>query len=124
MPWGQLYPTLDLHGLFADEACRRAEQWLRAERAAGEPVVRLITGRGRRSAGPPVLRGEIEALLHALTPEPVERFTLDTPGGSFLVHLSRRRPVHPPSPPAGRLSRRVTPELRRRAEECTRRSWA
>jgi hypothetical protein len=116
-PRGQLYPTLDLHGLTGDEARHVAERWLRAERAAGELAVRLITGRGKRSAGPPVLRGEIEALLHELTPGLVERFTLDTPGGAFLVHLNRHLPSPPQGPRGGRLSRRVPAELRRRAEE-------
>jgi len=115
--WGQLYPTLDLHGLTGEQARHAAERWLRAERAAGELAVRLITGRGRRSSGPPVLRSEIEALLYELTPDVVERYVLDSPGGAFLVHLSRRLATPDPRSRGGRLSRRVAPELRRRAEE-------
>jgi hypothetical protein len=80
--------------------------------------VRVITGRGRHSAGPPVLRGEIEDLLGSLKPDLVEEYTLDPWRGAFLVELSRRG--SPPSPP--RVSDRPprTPEeaeLRRKALE-------
>ena len=112
---GSLYPTLDLHGETADSARRKAEAWLRTQRAAGERHVRLITGRGNRSAGPPVLRVEIEHLLRDLAGDLVTRSALEAGGGAIRVELrpaavpaSRRAPGHAP---------RTDPALRRAAEE-------
>lgn len=109
----ELYPTLDLHGQTADEARLNAARWLRRQQGLGEDVVRLVTGRGLRSKGPPILRGEIEHLLDELRGSVVSEATLDTAGGAFRVVL---RP-----PPARPGLRRATPPfdpaLRRQAEE-------
>jgi hypothetical protein len=123
--WDRLYPTLDLHGATGDEAVRRAERWLREQQGGDEPRVRIITGWGRHSIGPPVLRTEIDALLSRLRGSLVERFELEPGGGAFRIDLRRRasrlgrpQPVsrssaapHRPSPSA------ETAELRRAAEE-------
>lgn len=108
-----MWPTLDLHGETADSARRLAEGWLRRQQAAGERTVRLITGRGRRSVGPPVLRGEMEDLLHVLGESLVERVEVESGGGALRVELRRLRPSPVPRP----VLRDVDPELRRRAEE-------
>jgi hypothetical protein len=109
-----VYPTLDLHGETAESARRRAESWLQAERSGDERLVRLVTGRGRHSVGPPVLPAEIEDLLRSLRGSVVEDFEVERGGGAFRVELRRpdlqRAPRRGPAPPAGN-------ELRRRAEE-------
>jgi hypothetical protein len=116
--WEAVLPTLDLHGHTADEALRRSERWLRDQQVAGSRTVRLITGRGLRSAGPPVLRGEIEEMLRRLRTGLVEEFTAESAGGAFRVQLraaarASRRSTQPAV--QGLLGNR--PELRRRAEE-------
>lgn len=95
--WEPVYPTLDLHGETADDARRRAEAWLEAQRANGEPVVRVVTGRGRHSIGPPVLPAEIEDLLRSLRGSVVDEYVTERGGGAFRVELRRkeRRPATP-----------------------------
>jgi hypothetical protein len=114
-----VHPLLDLHGLTADEARGRTEEWLRARAADEERTVVIVTGRGNRSRGFPVLRPEIEHLLQGLQGSTVESWDSTDGGGGFRVRL---RP-----PPASRqtsaaaeaasLAREHPPELRRRAEE-------
>lgn len=112
--WDPVYPTLDLHGETAESARRQAESWLEGQRSGGERVVRLVTGRGRHSIGPPVLPAEIEDLLRSLRASSVESFEMERGGGAFRVELRRPEPRRPPrsapAPPGG-------DELRRRAEE-------
>lgn len=55
--------TLDLHGHDAISARAAVETFLKAKRARGERCVRIVHGKGRGSAGAPVLRGEIGAWL-------------------------------------------------------------
>src|SRR5688500_12721794 len=86
-PLESVYPTLDLHGDTADAARARAERWLRAEQAAGERTVRLITGRGLHSVGPPVLPTEIEHLLTGLKGSLVASFQTESGGGVYRVEL-------------------------------------
>ena len=73
--WGSVYPLLDLHGLTGDEAVRRASVWLRSQRDGGERTVVVVTGRGNRSTGVPVLRAEVEHLLDRLRGELVVRWS-------------------------------------------------
>lgn len=114
--WGTVYPLLDLHGLTGGEAVRRADAWLRARQAEGERTVVVVTGRGNRSAGLPVLRGEIEHLLSGLQGTVVARFAATDGQGGFRVELRR-----PPASAAPRPERAdaggLDPELRARAEE-------
>jgi hypothetical protein len=84
-----LYPTLDLHGDTADEAVRRADRWMRARRDEGEATVRLITGKGLHSGGPPVLPGAIGDLLRTLRGTVVRDFTREPGGGAYRVLLRR-----------------------------------
>ncbi|HEX5724821.1 MAG TPA: Smr/MutS family protein [Longimicrobiaceae bacterium] len=113
--WGSLWPLLDLHGRSGDEARRQAERWLRARQAEGARTVVVVTGRGNRSAGPPVLRGEIEDLLAALRGTLVSGFSPVDGGGGFRVELRRAPPAAPRAPEPGMAG--LDPELRRRAEE-------
>lgn len=112
-------PTLDLHGETAEGALRRTQGWLRSQRGAAALTVRVVTGRGAHSAGPPVLRGEIGLLLERLRGTDVDDFVLERGGGSFRVELLRV-PLRPSRPAAPRSTPRPDPaevELRRRAEE-------
>lgn len=112
-----LCPTLDLHGFTADEARRKTDGWLRDRQRDGEATVRVITGRGLHSAGPPVLPGETEALLQSLRGSVVADFASEAGGGAFRVEIQRlRRPVEPRAA-AERPSGPRDPELLRRAEE-------
>jgi hypothetical protein len=89
LPWDDLYPTLDLHGHTADEATRVAERWLLARQADRETTVRIITGWGRHSIGPPVLPTTIEDLLTRLRGSLVQTFTREARGGAFVIRLKR-----------------------------------
>lgn len=109
-------PSLDLHGETAESGRRRADAWLREMQGRGVRTVRVITGRGTRSPGPPVLRGEIGEMLEALRGTVVSYFTLDSGGGAFRVELERARPRVRRAADSAAV-RRVDPELRRRAEE-------
>jgi hypothetical protein len=113
---GSVYPLLDLHGHTGDEARRAAERWLRARQSSGERTVVVVTGRGNRSSGPPVLRAEIEHLLESLS-SVVDAFDLVDGGGAFRVTL--RRQASPPQrrDPGAAALRDVDPSLLRRAEE-------
>jgi len=84
-----LYPTLDLHGDTAEEAVRRADRWLRARLDEGEVTVRLITGKGLHSGGPPVLPGAVGDLLRTLRGAVVRDFTREPGGGAYRVVLRR-----------------------------------
>ncbi len=118
--WDRLYPTLDLHGDTAAQARRRAQRWLEERREEGAPTVRIITGWGAHSVGPPVLRAEIESLLDSLRGRAIIRYSRETGGGALRVELrppdSRHRgsaPAHSAVSPGAPID----PELRRRAEE-------
>lgn len=111
--WESAIPTLDLHGETAAAAIRRVRVWLEEQRRSGEPNVRIITGRGLHSAGTPVLRGEVEALLRTLAPG-VRRWTSEAAGGAFRVELMLPR-LAPRREREGEVSH--DPTLLRRAEE-------
>jgi hypothetical protein len=120
-PRGTVHPLLDLHGLTAAEAVRRTERWLRDRRADGARTVVVVTGRGARSPGLPVLRPEVEHLLGALRGSVVAGWEDERGGGGFTVRL-RDPPVAagPPADPAERVVRQAPEALRRRAEEALR----
>jgi DNA-nicking Smr family endonuclease len=76
-----IVPALDLHGLGVQEALAETELFLRAAQVAGEPVVRIVYGKGLRSpGGRGVLR---EVIPHWLENE-----------GKNLVHGFERLPDH------------------------------
>lgn len=112
-----MYPLLDLHGLTAHEARRRAEGWLRARAAEGERTVVVVTGRGSHSRGLPVLRPEVEHLLDALRGAAVDAWEPTPDGGGFRVTLRPPPAVSTPHAADAAALTRHPPELRRRAEE-------
>ncbi len=74
----------------------------------------VVTGRGRRSRGPPVLPGEVQDLLATLRGSLVASWEPEPGGGALRVELLSTRPPRrpPPEPPLPADS-----ELRRRAEQ-------
>jgi DNA-nicking Smr family endonuclease len=73
-----IMPTLDLHGLGVQDALRETEQFLRDAQSANLGSVRIVYGKGRRSAGG---RGVLR--------EVVPRW-LDTAGRPFVRRYERR----------------------------------
>jgi hypothetical protein len=112
-----VHPLLDLHGLTADEARRRAGAWLRARAADGERTVVIVTGRGSHSSGLPVLRPEIEHLLEGLRGSTVAGWEPTHGGGGFRVSLRPPAALPGAAAAAETLVRQYPPEIRRRAEE-------
>lgn len=115
--WDSLYPTLDLHGETGESARVRAERWLRDHQQAGERTVRIVTGRGLHSVGPPVLPAEMGHLLSTLKGTVVARFETQSGGGSILVELRRPSPRRPSPAPAEPRARPEDARLWREAEE-------
>jgi DNA-nicking Smr family endonuclease len=80
--------TLDLHGLRAEAAERRVrgflEAWSRREPGA---VVRIVTGKGARSEGAPVLRTLVLELLTGALAAQVEDWAGEVGGGAYLVRV-------------------------------------
>lgn len=88
---------LDLHGFTAAEARREVEEELLAARGAGQRCVLVIHGRGRGSAGAPVLRESLpDWLVEAPLAHHVAAFTTapDPLGGAgatlVLLRVKRR----------------------------------
>jgi len=54
------YPEVDLHGLFADEACARVERAIAEALAAGHHKLRIVHGKGTGA-----LRREVHDLLRS-----------------------------------------------------------
>lgn len=81
---------LDLHGDTADEAETRLEMFLdRVAATAPGEVVRVITGRGAGSAGPPVLQGVVRDALNGWLADRVAEWAVDIGGGAYLVRVRR-----------------------------------
>ncbi len=82
---------LDLHGLGADEAERRLQMFLErmAATAPGE-VVRVITGRGLGSPGPPILQGVVRDALNGWLARRVDDWAVDVGSGAYLVRVKGR----------------------------------
>ncbi len=83
-----VHTTLDLHGCTAADARRLvAELLASAARRRPGAVVHVITGKGRGSAGRPVLRGAVAALLKGELAPRVADWTRDVDDGGFLVKV-------------------------------------
>lgn len=79
---------LDLHGLTAVAAERRLEMFLdRAAVTVRGEVVRVITGRGAGSPGPPVLQGLVREALTGWLAHRVEEWAVDVGSGAYLVRV-------------------------------------
>jgi len=80
--------SLDLHGLHADAAESRVrsfvEAWSRRESGA---ILRIITGKGARSEGAPVLRARVLELLTGDLAPRIDDWAGEVGGGSYLVRV-------------------------------------
>lgn len=80
--------TLDLHGYTADQAEHRLEMFFdRVTRTAAGEVVRVVTGRGARSQGPPVLQGVVRDALNGWLADRVQEWAVDVGGGAYLARV-------------------------------------
>ena len=78
----------DLHHLTAEEAAVQLEFFLVGwSRRRSGAVVRVITGRGNRSPGGPVLRPLVRALLSGRLAPVVEDYVVETGGGAYLIRV-------------------------------------
>lgn len=88
---------LDLHGLTRDEALGELPRFLRTARIKGQTAVLVITGKGNKSTGEPVLQQAVAAWLRDAGRELVVEFA-PAPremggSGAFVVFL--RTPAKP-----------------------------
>jgi len=81
---------LDLHGLSVEEALHRVQTFLSAwEQRQPGAVLRIITGKGNRSSGAPVLPEAVRELLRDQMGGQVTDFVGDRGGGGWLVRVGR-----------------------------------
>ncbi|MEO8449563.1 MAG: Smr/MutS family protein [Gemmatimonadota bacterium] len=88
---GPIAEVVDLHGYRGDEARMRVVSVLTSfhRRNRGE-LVHIITGKGRRSIGAPVLRSRIKTVLQAELGAIIKAFGTDLDEGGWLVRLKMR----------------------------------
>jgi DNA-nicking Smr family endonuclease len=87
---GPVDDTLDLHGMTGIEAAAAVTAFLlRVRKRQPGALVHVITGRGLRSAGRPVLKAKVKTLLRAGT-LPVADWAEDLDGGGYLIRLKGR----------------------------------
>jgi DNA-nicking Smr family endonuclease len=80
--------VLDLHGEEARSAEFKLESFLfRLAKTRPGAVVRVITGRGNRSDSGPVLKPLVRDLLDGRLAKHVERYTMESGGGAYLVQV-------------------------------------
>jgi len=80
--------TLDLHGDTALEAERRVRDFIRTHaRIHGGRVLHVITGKGRGSAGRPVLPGAVRRVLSGDVARFVAEWDKDLDEAGFLIRL-------------------------------------
>jgi DNA-nicking Smr family endonuclease len=83
--------TLDLHGMTASEVQAKLPAMLdQVRRQRPGALVHVITGRGKNSAGAPVLRGAVRTLLRSALAAQVAAWGLDDADGGYLVRLRGR----------------------------------
>ena len=89
---GRVDEELDLHGFSGVDAKVMLEGFLKAaQRRNPGGLLHLITGKGRGSAGRPVLKPIVRAALVAAPPTVVKEWGKDDSDGGFLVRLAGRR---------------------------------
>lgn len=85
---GPVSDRLDLHGFTASEAQARLRTYLdHARRKAPGGLVHIITGKGRNSAGAPVLKQLVRTFLRSGDASQVAAWGLDDDEGGYLVRL-------------------------------------
>lgn len=90
---GRVDDTLDLHGFTTAEARARLDAYFRGARQKRPgQLVHVITGKGRNSAGGPVLKPAIRSLLRSGALPNIARWGLDDDDGGYLVRVAGGRP--------------------------------
>lgn len=80
--------TLDLHGDTAADAERRVADFLRTQaRVRPGQVVHVVTGKGRGSAGRPVLPGAVRRVLTGDVARFVAAWDKDLDEAGFMIRL-------------------------------------
>ena len=80
--------TLDLHGSTAAQAEAKVRDFIMTcARSASGQVVRIVTGKGKGSAGRPVLEPLVGKLLATSLAPYVAEFRADVGGGSYVVRI-------------------------------------
>lgn len=77
-------PTLDLHGAVVDDVFDLMDRFLRSAEAAGQPLVRIIHGRGKGKVREKALE---YCRLAGHEPEQDKSDGLHSNPGSFLLYL-------------------------------------
>jgi len=96
-PRGSLHAAVvdderDLHHLTSAEAAVQLESFLVGwSRRRPGAVVRVITGKGNRSQGGPVLKPRVRELLVGRLAPIVEDYAVESGGGAYLVRLREER---------------------------------
>lgn len=89
---GPITDEIDLHGLTAAEARLRVQTCLElARKKMPGGLIHIITGKGKNSAGRPVLKGLVRTLLTTGKLPQVATWGLDLGEGGFLVRLKGGR---------------------------------
>lgn len=102
----------------AAEAVAAARRWIESRRDANDVVVRLVTGRGLHSVGPPVLPPAVEGLLREMSGGVVRSYEREPGGGVFRVRLNRvRSPSAPVRHTGDSVKARFPRDVIRAAEE-------
>ncbi|HEX9892697.1 MAG TPA: Smr/MutS family protein [Gemmatimonadales bacterium] len=83
---GPITDELDLHRMTAPEAKAAVTGFVR--RAPKGALLHVITGKGRNSAGGPVLRNTIRAMLRAGSMPQVRAWASDDNEGGFLIRIA------------------------------------
>jgi len=80
--------TLDLHGDTALEAERRTHDFIVTQsRVSVGGVIHVVTGRGRGSAGRPVLPGAVKRVLEGSARQFVADYDRDLDDGGYVIRL-------------------------------------
>lgn len=96
---GAIDHTLDLHGLRGAEARAWVSTTIGSlRRSRPGALLHVITGKGRGSAGGPVLKRTIGTLLRSGRLEGIAAWGVDLDGGGYLVRLAGPGPASYPSP--------------------------
>jgi DNA-nicking Smr family endonuclease len=84
---GPVSTTLDLHGFRASEVREQLPPFLAGARSRNPGgIVHIITGKGRGSAGGPVLKTLVRTMLRSGELE-VSEWREDSTGGGYLLRL-------------------------------------
>jgi DNA-nicking Smr family endonuclease len=82
---GKASAVLDLHSFAAAEARTAVAAFLRRNRSGS--IVHIVTGKGKGSAGKPVLRSLVSGMLKGELAPMVADWALDSGDGGFKVRI-------------------------------------